>query len=123
LLDQNFNKKISDFGLANLCSKDQSAISMTTVRGTMGYIAPEVFFRNFRNVSAKADVYSFGILLLEIVGGKKTVDVAIENTNQVNFPEWIYNLLEQKEDLRIFVEDDGDAKIAKKLAIVGLWCI
>jgi len=34
----------------------------------------------------------------------------------------IYNLLEQKEDIRIFVEDDGDAKIAK-LAIVGLWCI
>jgi serine/threonine protein kinase len=123
LLDENFNPKISDFGLAKLCSKDQSAVSMTTARGTMGYIAPEVFSRNFGNVSAKADVYSFGILLLEIVGGKKNVDVAIENTNQVYFPEWIYNLLEQKEDIRIFVEDDGDAKIATKLAIVGLWCI
>jgi serine/threonine protein kinase len=80
---------------------------MTTARGTVGYIAPEVFSRNFGNVSAKADVYSFGILLLEIVGGRKNVDVTLENTSQVYFPEWIYNLLEQKEDIRIFVEDDG----------------
>ncbi|XP_059434046.1 rust resistance kinase Lr10-like [Corylus avellana] len=123
LLDQNLNPKISDFGLAKLCSKDQSAVSMTTARGTMGYIAPEVFSRNFGKVSSKADVYSFGILLLEIVGGRKNVDVRVENTSQVYFPEWIYNLLEQKEDIRIFVEDDGNAKTAKKLAIVGLWCI
>jgi serine/threonine protein kinase len=123
LLDQNLNPKISDFGLAKLCSKDQSAVSMTTARGTMGYIAPEVFSRNFGNVSSKADVYSFGILLLEIVGGKKNVDVTVGNTSQVYFPEWVYNLLEQKEDIRIFVEDDEDAKIAEKLAIVGLWCI
>ncbi|GLT57321.1 hypothetical protein SLA2020_303010 [Shorea laevis] len=123
LLDENFNPKISDFGLAKLCSKDQSAVSMTTARGTMGYIAPEVFSRNFGNVSYKSDVYSFGILLLEVVGGKKNVDITVENTSQIYFPEWIYNFLEQKEDLRVLIEDDEDAKIAKKLAIVGLWCI
>ncbi|KAM4076132.1 hypothetical protein ACJW30_12G040000 [Castanea mollissima] len=123
LLDQNFNPKISDFGLAKLCAKDQSAVSMTTARGTMGYIAPEVFSRNFGSVSYKSDVYSFGILLLEMVGGRKNVDVTVENTSQIYFPEWIYNLLEQKDDLRVYVEDNGDAKIAKKLAIVGLWCI
>ncbi|KAM3681995.1 hypothetical protein ACJW31_12G039000 [Castanea mollissima] len=123
LLDQNFNPKISDFGLAKLCAKDQSAVSMTTARGTMGYIAPEVFSRNFGSVSYKSNVYSFGILLLEMVGGRKNVDVTAENTSQIYFPEWIYNLLEQKEDLRVYVEDNGDAKIAKKLAIVGLWCI
>jgi serine/threonine protein kinase len=123
LLDENFNPKISDFGLAKLCSKDKSAVSMTTARGTMGYIAPEVFSRNFGNVSYKSDVYSFGILLLEVVGGKKNVDITMENTSQVYFPEWIYNFLEQKEDLRVLIEDDEDAKIAKKLAIVGLWCI
>ncbi|KAG2680148.1 hypothetical protein I3760_11G085200 [Carya illinoinensis] len=123
LLDQNFNPKISDFGLAKLCAKDQSAVSMTTARGTMGYIAPEVFSRNFGNVSYKADVYSFGMLLLEAVGGRKTSDVTPENTGQIYFPEWIYNLLEEKEDLRLFIETDEDARIAKKLAIVGLWCI
>jgi len=123
LLDENFNSKISDFGLAKLCSKDQSAVSMATARGTMGYIAPEVFSRNFGNVSYKSDVYSFGILLLEVVGGKKNVENKMESTSQVYFPEWIYNFLEQKEDLRVLIEDNEDAKIAKKLAIVGLWCI
>ncbi|XP_075648572.1 rust resistance kinase Lr10-like [Castanea sativa] len=123
LLDQNFNPKISDFGLAKLCAKDQSVVSMTTARGTIGYIAPKVFSRNFGNVSYKSDVYSFGILLLEMVGGRKNVDVTMENTSQICFPQWIYNFLEQKEDLRVYVEDNGDAKIAKKLAIVGLWCI
>ena len=124
LLDQDFNPKISDFGLAKLCAKDQSAVSMTTARGTIGYIAPEVFSRNFGKVSYKSDIYSFGILLLEMVGGRKNVDVNVETaTSKIYFPEWIYNILEQKEDLRVYVDDSGDAKIAKKLAIVGLWCI
>ncbi|XP_023873267.1 rust resistance kinase Lr10 [Quercus suber] len=123
LLDQNFNPKISDFGLAKLCAKDQSAVSMTTARGTMGYIAPEVFSRNFGKVSYKSDIYSFGIVLLEMVGGRKNFDVNVETTSQIYFPDRIYNLLEQKEDLRVYVEDSEDAKLAKKLAIVGLWCI
>ncbi|XP_062021405.1 rust resistance kinase Lr10-like [Rosa rugosa] len=123
LLDQDFTPKVSDFGLAKLCSKDQSAISMTTARGTMGYIAPEVFSRNFGNVSYKSDVYSFGVLLLEMVGGKKNFKVMEDSTSHIYFPEWIYNLLEHGSDLRIHIEDDGDVKVARKLAIVGLWCI
>ncbi|XP_034925727.1 rust resistance kinase Lr10 [Populus alba] len=123
LLDDNFNPKISDFGLAKLCSKDQSAVSMTTARGTLGYIAPEVFSRNFGNVSYKSDVYSFGMVLLEMVGGRKTIDDKIENNNQIYFPEWVYNSLDNGEELRIRIEKEGDAQIAKKLTIVGLWCI
>ncbi|XP_058206132.1 rust resistance kinase Lr10-like isoform X2 [Rhododendron vialii] len=123
LLDENLNPKITDFGLAKLCSKEQSVVSMTTARGTIGYIAPEVFSRNFGNVSYKSDIYSFGMLLLEVVGGKKNFDVMVSSTNQVYFPEWIYNCLERGEELGIHIQDEGDAKIAKKLAIVGLWCI
>ncbi|KAK9912760.1 hypothetical protein M0R45_036604 [Rubus argutus] len=123
LLDQNFTPKVSDFGLAKLCSKDQSAISMTTARGTMGYIAPEVFSRNFGNVSYKSDVYSFGTVLLEMVGGRKNFKITEDSTREVYFPEWIYNLLEQGNDLRIHMEDEGDAELARKLAIVGLWCM
>ena len=89
----------------------------------MGYIAPEVFSRNFGTVSYKSDVYSFGMLLLEMVAGRKNVQVTEENTGQVYFPEWIFNLLEQGDDIRIHVEGENDAKIATKLAIVGLWCI
>ena len=88
-------------------------MSMTITRGT-------VDSRNFGSVSYKSDVYSFGILLLEMVGGRKNVGVTMENTSQIYFPEWIYNMLKKKENLRVYVEDNGDAKIAKKLAIVGL---
>ena len=72
--------------------------------------------------SYKSDVYSFGMLLLEMVGGRKNIDVTME-TNQVYFPEWVYNQLDQGEDVHIRIEEEGDIKIAKKLTIVGLWCI
>ncbi|XP_043694827.1 rust resistance kinase Lr10-like [Telopea speciosissima] len=123
LLDENFNPKISDFGLAKLFSKDESAISMTAARGTIGYIAPEVFSRNFGHVSHKSDVYSFGIVLLEMVGGRKNIDNTVENTSQVYFSQWIYNHLSHGKELEIKIDEDGDASIAKKLTIVALWCI
>ncbi|XP_065869217.1 rust resistance kinase Lr10-like isoform X2 [Euphorbia lathyris] len=124
LLDHDFNPKVSDFGLAKLCDKDQSIVSMTTAKGTIGYMAPEVFSRNFGNVSFKSDVYSFGMLVLEMVGGRKIiVDEKEETGEQVYFPEWVYNLLEEGDDLRLKIGEEGDAKIAKKLAVAGLWCI
>lgn len=122
LLDQNFNPKICDFGLAKLGSKEQSGVSMTSARGTMGYIAPEILYRNFGRASYKSDVYSFGMLLLEMVGGRKNNDLKA-NTSQVYFPEWIYNQLSQGEELHIRIEEGNDATILKKLATVGLWCI
>ncbi|KAI9074586.1 hypothetical protein K1719_043427 [Acacia pycnantha] len=123
LLDNDFTPKICDFGLAKLCSKDQSIVSMTNARGTLGYIAPEVFSRNFGNVSHKADVYSFGMLLLELIGGRRITHDTKENAPHIYYPEWIYNILEEREDVRINIEEEGDAKIVKKLGIVGLWCI
>ncbi|XP_021832938.1 rust resistance kinase Lr10-like [Prunus avium] len=123
LLDYNFTAKLSDFGLAKLCSKDQSLVSMTTARGTMGYIAPEVFSRNFGKVSYKSDVYSFGMLLLEMIRGKKHIGATPENTNEAYYPEAVYNLLEEAEDPRVHIGEEGDGKIPTKLAIVGLWCI
>ena len=123
LLDHNFNPKICEFGLAKLCSKEQSAVSMTSARGTMGYIAPEMLSRNFGNVSYKSDVYSFGMLLIEMVEGKKNIDVTTQNSNEVYFLEWLYNHLNQEQEVRIRIEEESDMKIAKKLSIIGLWCI
>ncbi|KAL6129362.1 hypothetical protein ACLB2K_072713 [Fragaria x ananassa] len=125
LLDQNFTPKVSDFGMSKLCAKDQSIVSMTAARGTLGYIAPEVFSRNFGNVSYKSDVYSFGMVLLEIVGGRKNIgDETMDQASEVYYPEWIYNLLEEGEDLRVHIGEEGlECRIPKELAIVGLWCI
>nr|XP_010942388.1 rust resistance kinase Lr10-like [Elaeis guineensis] len=114
LLDNNFCPKISDFGLAKLCSKEKSIVSMTGARGTAGYIAPEVCSGNFGNVSYKSDVYSFGMLLLEMVGGRKNMDATVENTSQVYFPEWIYHRLYQ-EELGLHIIEEKDASIARKL--------
>ncbi|RZC43563.1 hypothetical protein C5167_036511 [Papaver somniferum] len=121
LLDRNFTPKISDFGLAKLCTKDTLVtISMAAARGTMGYIAPEVFSRNFGAVSYKSDVYSFGMLLFEIVGGNKN---AMEiRSDEEYFPEWVYNRLNRGEDLGIQAEAEG-SEIIKKLTMVALWCI
>ncbi|KAK8466859.1 hypothetical protein PHAVU_008G175200 [Phaseolus vulgaris] len=121
LLDDNFTPKISDFGLAKLCFKNPSLVSMTAARGTLGYMAPEVFSRNFGNVSYKSDIYSYGMLLLEMVGGRKNVDMSSSENIHVLYPDWIHNLVDG--DIRIHIEYEGDVKIAKKLAIVGLWCI
>ena len=74
---------------------------MTAARGTMGYIAPEMLFRNFGNVSYKSNVYNFGMLLIEMVGGRKNIDVRVENSSEVYFPEWLYNHLNQEHKVHI----------------------
>ncbi|XP_043694224.1 rust resistance kinase Lr10-like [Telopea speciosissima] len=123
LLDDNFNPKISRFRSCKIIFQGPSAISMIARRGTIGYIAPEVFSRSFGHVSHKSDVYSFGIMLLEMVGGRKNIDNTVENTSQVYFSQWIYNHLSHGKELEIRIDEDGDASIAKKLTIVALWCI
>ncbi|KAJ6792720.1 rust resistance kinase Lr10-like isoform X1 [Iris pallida] len=126
LLDRDFNPKISDFGLAKLCSRDESAITMTAARGTKGYIAPEVYSRNFGTVSHKSDVYSFGMLVLEIVSGRRNVDPSIDNQSDAYLPEWSYNLLliqQEGSDTVVEMDCDDVSEIARKLIIVALWCI
>ena len=70
LLDENFNAKVSDFGLSKLIDRDQSQV-VTTLRGTLGYLAPEWFSSA---ITEKVDVYSFGVVTLEILCGRKNLD-------------------------------------------------
>ncbi|KAG6627501.1 hypothetical protein CIPAW_15G133100 [Carya illinoinensis] len=94
LLDANFCPKISDFGFAKICPRENSIISMLGARGTVGYIAPEVFCRNFGGISHKSDVFSYGMMILEIVRGPKNIDVETDHNSETFFPPWIYECLE-----------------------------
>nr|XP_023889759.1 LEAF RUST 10 DISEASE-RESISTANCE LOCUS RECEPTOR-LIKE PROTEIN KINASE-like 2.2 [Quercus suber] len=124
LLDENFCPKISDFGLAKICPREKSNISMVGARGTIGYIAPEVFCRSFGEISHKSNVYSYGMMVLEMVGGRKNIDVSVDLTSEIYFPHWIYKHLELNEELGLLgLLKEGDEDIAKKMIIVSLWCI
>ncbi|VVB09141.1 unnamed protein product [Arabis nemorensis] len=127
LLDGNLCPKVSDFGLAKLCGKRESILSLLDTRGTIGYIAPEVFSRIYGNVSHKSDVYSYGMLIIEMIGARNTE--ASQNsestTSSMYFPEWIYKDLEngnyrKRLGEEITVEEEN---IVKKMTLVGLWCI
>ncbi|XP_058184735.1 LEAF RUST 10 DISEASE-RESISTANCE LOCUS RECEPTOR-LIKE PROTEIN KINASE-like 2.4 isoform X2 [Rhododendron vialii] len=124
LLNEDFCPKISDFGLAKLCPQKESIISFTGARGTAGYIAPEVFSRHFGGVSHKSDVYSYGMMVLEMVGVRTNISVEVDHSSEIYFPDWVYKRLELDEELVLHgnVDDEANA-IARKMIIVGLWCI
>ncbi|PIN12632.1 Serine/threonine protein kinase [Handroanthus impetiginosus] len=93
LLDENYNARISDFGLARLLNmNDHRHRSMITVRGTRGYLAPE-WAANLP-ITPKADVYSYGMVLLEIVSGRRNFEVSSE-TNNKRFSLWAYEEFEK----------------------------
>ncbi|RHN77752.1 putative glycerophosphodiester phosphodiesterase, protein kinase RLK-Pelle-LRK10L-2 family [Medicago truncatula] len=81
LLDENFIPKLSDFGLAKLHPIENSVITMTAARGTIGYMAPELFYKNIGGVSYKADVYSFGMLLMEMAGKRKNLKTNAQHSS------------------------------------------
>ncbi|CAN7059294.1 unnamed protein product [Brassica rapa subsp. trilocularis] len=99
LLDDNLCPKVSDFGLAKLCEKRESILSLLDTRGTIGYIAPELVSRIYGRVSYKSDVYSYGMLVLEMIGArnKETVETAASDASSTYFPDWIYKDLVEGE--------------------------
>ncbi|KAL6321045.1 hypothetical protein AAG906_012028 [Vitis piasezkii] len=123
LLDKNFSPKVSDFGLAKLYPTDHSIVSVTAARGTMGYMAPELVYKNIGGVSYKADVYSFGMLLMEMAGRRKNLNVFAEHSSQMYFPSWVYDQFSEGKDIEMGDATEEEQKLAKKMIIVALWCI
>ncbi|XP_030934821.1 rust resistance kinase Lr10-like isoform X1 [Quercus lobata] len=123
LLDENFIPKVSDFGLAKLYPTNDSIVSLTAARGTLGYIAPELFYKNIGGVSYKADVYSFGMLLLEMASRRKNVNAFADRSSQIYFPTWVYGQFSEGNDIEIEDVTEEEKKIVKKMIIVALWCI
>ncbi|KAK5844334.1 hypothetical protein PVK06_000470 [Gossypium arboreum] len=123
ILDENFNPKVSDFGLAKLYPVDDSIISLTAARGTFGYMAPELFYKSIGGISYKADVYSFGMMLIEIVGKRKNLNASAEHSSQVYFPTWIYDRLQLGENIELEDMTESENSIMRKMIIVAFWCI
>ncbi|XP_051138368.1 rust resistance kinase Lr10-like [Andrographis paniculata] len=123
LLDENFNPKISDFGLARLCPANESFINLTDARGTMGYMAPEMFYRNMGGISYKADIYSFGMMLIEMVSRRKIMNLNVEGTTQLHFPLWIYDQLRDGKEIEMTNTTEEERKMMKKIMIIASWCI
>ncbi|EEF48964.1 BRASSINOSTEROID INSENSITIVE 1-associated receptor kinase 1 precursor, putative [Ricinus communis] len=122
LLDENFAPKVSDFGLAKLYPIEGSIVSLTAPRGTMGYMAPELFYKNIGGISYKADVYSFGMLLMEMAGRRKNLNAFAEHSSQIYFPSWVYEQLNAGNEIEIENATE-ERKITKKMMIVALCCI
>ncbi|XP_031277481.1 LEAF RUST 10 DISEASE-RESISTANCE LOCUS RECEPTOR-LIKE PROTEIN KINASE-like 2.4 [Pistacia vera] len=126
LLNEDFCPKISDFGLAKQSKNKESIISMLDARGTVGYIAPEVYNKNFGGVSHKSDVYSYGMMILEMVGGRKSNDVTASRTSEIYSPHWLFKHLEpgKEEDFKLHgVVTEEEEEMAKKMIFVSSWCI
>ncbi|KAL7592469.1 cold-responsive protein kinase 1 [Lactuca sativa] len=91
LLDDKFHPRIGDFGLARFFPEDQAYLS-TTFAGTLGYTAPEYAIRG--ELSEKADIYSFGVLVLEIISCRKNTDLTLTSEMQY-LPEYAWKLHER----------------------------
>lgn len=125
LLDENYNAKVSDFGLAKLVNpKDHRYRTLTSVRGTRGYLAPE-WLANLP-ITSKSDVYSYGMVLLEIVSGRRNFEVSAL-TNRKKFSTWAYEEFEKgnvKEIVDKRLSDhDIDMEQVTRAVKVSFWCI
>lgn len=121
LLDKDIVPKISDFGLAKLIPPNLTHVS-TRVAGTIGYLAPEYAMRG--QLTRKADIYSFGVLLLEIVGGRNNTNKKLQSEEQYLL-EWAWELHRRGELVRLVDESlagDFDVEEACRFLKIGLLC-
>ncbi|KAK7385014.1 hypothetical protein VNO78_30721 [Psophocarpus tetragonolobus] len=124
LLDENFIPKVSDFGLAKLYPINKSNVTLTAIRGTIGYMAPELFYNNIGGVSYKADVYSFGMLLMEMTNRRRNLNPHVDHSSELFFPLWIHDHLngENAIETKDITKEENNNK-TKKMLLTALWCI
>ncbi|KAK6922853.1 Bulb-type lectin domain [Dillenia turbinata] len=120
LMDEFWTAKISDFGLAKLLMPDQTR-TFTGVRGTRGYLAPE--WQKNAPVTVKADIYSYGIVLLEIVCCRRNLEVNVATTEEVVLSNWVYKCFVARELNKLLSGEDADMTVMERMIRVALWCI
>ncbi|KAL6880543.1 hypothetical protein ACP4OV_012108 [Aristida adscensionis] len=129
LLDGELTPKVADFGLAQLVNRADTHVSVSGVRGTPGYAAPELWMQS--GVTEKCDVYSFGMLLLEIVGRRRNFDEAAPESQQW-FPKLAWTKYENGELAELagmpVADDDGvrrrtEEETVERMFKVAFWCV
>ncbi|KAJ7955319.1 Kinase family protein [Quillaja saponaria] len=122
LIDDNFNAKISDFGLAKLLGAGKSYIT-TRVMGTFGYVAPE--YANSGLLNEKSDVYSFGVLLLEAITGRDPVDYG-RPAPEVNLVDWLKMMVGSRRSEEVVdpnIETRPSTSALKRTLLTALRCV
>ncbi|KAL1542982.1 proline-rich receptor-like protein kinase PERK3 [Salvia divinorum] len=107
LLENNFLAKVSDFGLAKQAPEGRANYLSTRVMGTFGYVAPEYAMTG--HLLVKSDVYSYGVVLLELLTGRKPVDMS-QPSGQENLVTWARPILREKDRL----EELADPRLSGK---------
>uniref|UniRef100_A0A0E0P6X5 non-specific serine/threonine protein kinase n=1 Tax=Oryza rufipogon TaxID=4529 RepID=A0A0E0P6X5_ORYRU len=120
LLDTDLTPKISDFGLAKLYDEKQTHVS-TRIAGTLGYLAPEYAMRG--HLSEKADVFAFGVVMLETVAGRPNTNNSLEE-NKIYLLEWAWGMYDKDQALEIVdpTIKDFDKDEAFRVINVALLC-
>ncbi|KAI7730889.1 hypothetical protein M8C21_013640, partial [Ambrosia artemisiifolia] len=123
LLDDDFQPKICDFGLARLHPEDQTHIS-TKLAGTLGYMAPE--YATIGHLSEKVDTYSFGIVILEIISGRRCTDQNFSGPDTSHLLEHAWQLYEsgmhmELVDQELGIKEHHKANVMKTIEI-ALMC-
>ncbi|KAK6116531.1 hypothetical protein DH2020_049736 [Rehmannia glutinosa] len=120
LLDEDFTPKVADFGLARLFPEDKTHIS-TAIAGTLGYMAPEYIVRG--KLTEKADVYSFGILVIEVVTGTKN-NAFDQNSYSILQKVWnLYGKGKLSEAVDSSIKGKFSEDEATRLLQIGLTCV
>ena len=119
LMDEHKCAKIADFGLAKLLMPNQTR-TYTGIRGTRGYVAPE--WHGNLPITAKADVYSFGIMLFEIICGRRHVDMDLPE-DEVVLANWVYDCFQAGELDKLMKDEEVERNKLERMVRVGLWCI
>ncbi|XP_009608033.1 putative serine/threonine-protein kinase PBL23 [Nicotiana tabacum] len=111
LLDENFNPKLSDFGLAKLGPTGDKSHVSTRVMGTYGYCAPE--YASTGQLTTKSDVYSFGVVFLEMITGRRVIDTSKPSEEQ-NLVQWAQPLFKDKKKFHLMVDPMLEGNYPKK---------